>query len=129
MYPFIMPGYQGSPWDWWDEQTLDDAISAFNDLYGTEIEADQLHNNGLLTNPNMGPEQGNAYLDTVFMYMLPRTCFAFGLEDCMNAVVSVSDPIEEGLVGFDVKPIPADEYISLSSLAESPMKNIYLFDV
>jgi hypothetical protein len=129
MYPFIMPGYQSSPWDWWDEQTLDDAISAFNDLYGTEIEADQLHNNGLLINPNMGPEQGNAYLDTVFMYMLPRTCFAFGLEDCMNAVVGVSNPIEETFVRFEVKPVPANEYITLSSKIEFPMLEAYIFDV
>ncbi|MCB0654353.1 MAG: T9SS type A sorting domain-containing protein [Saprospiraceae bacterium] len=127
IYPFIMPGYQGSPWDWWDKPTLDVLIPQINALFGQNFSADQLHNDGLITSPNMGPEQGNAYLDTAFMYMLPRACNAFELGECMT--VSVANPIDSKLVDFKAMPIPADQYITLESKETSPMLNVYLFDV
>ncbi len=127
VYPFVMPGLQGSPWDWWDKPTLDVLIPQINILFGTDFSSDTLHNNGLITSPNMGPDQGNAYLDTVFMYMLPRACNAFELGECMT--VNVNNPIDEQLVGFEAMPVPADDYITLNSKEESPMQNVYFFDV
>lgn len=127
VYPFVMPGVQSSPWDWWDKPTLDVLIPQINALFMQDFDADTLHFNGIITSPNMGPEQGNAYLDTVFMYMLPRACNAFELAECMT--VDVNDPIEEELVGFEAMPVPADDYITLNSKEESPMNSVFLFDV
>ncbi len=127
LYPFVMPGLQGSPWDWWDKPTLDAIIPQINALFNEDFDADTLHINNTITSPLMGPEQGNAYLDTVFMYMLPRACNAFELAECMT--VDVNNPIEDQLVGFEAMPIPADDYITLNSKEESPMKSAFLFDI
>jgi hypothetical protein len=125
LYPFVMPGYQGSPWDWWDKPTLDAVIAQYQVLFPDwGFDADVLHGNGLITSPNMGPEQGNAYLDTVFMYTMPRAFEVFDLE-----VVGVNDPVQESLVGFNAMPVPADQFITLSSKVDSPMLEVYLYDI
>lgn len=127
LYPFITPGPEAGPWDWWDKATLDIVIPQVNALTGQNFNSDLLHNANLGTNPNMGPEQGKAYLDTVFMYMLPRACNALELESCMT--VGVNNPVNEKSVAFKVIPDPADEYFTIYSKAETPILNVYLFDV
>ncbi len=58
MYPFLTYGFEDSPWSWWDKPTLDVVISFINSQFATDFDADQLHENALILNPDMSPEKG-----------------------------------------------------------------------
>ncbi len=70
--------YDGSPWAWWDVATVQ-AVDAAN---GTTIAATQL-----TMNPNMGPTEALAYIDTIQGYTAPRLALAMdlvGTGGCMD---------------------------------------------
>ncbi len=127
MYPYVLPGFQAGPWDWWDKPTLDGVIAFYNTNLGTMFDSDQLHSDGLLTNPDMSAEKGKAYIDTTMRYFLPRACNALGLESCMT--VNVKDVADQSLVNMQVSPNPATNFMNVSSNDETPILDIQLFDV
>jgi acetyl esterase/lipase len=71
---------QSGPWDWWDLNTLEVVVAATNAATGQEFDAQELHNSGVLGNPDMGPEKGLAYIDTIQGYTVPRIMCALQLE-------------------------------------------------
>ena len=89
LYPFILPknndgplgvyGNQGSPWDWWDFATLEVVVAETNAIQGTDFNAAEIHAQGVLSNPGMGPDKGLAYIDTVQGYLQPRVVLALDL--------------------------------------------------
>lgn len=95
--------YDGSPWAWWDVATVQ-AVDAAN---GTSIAATQL-----TLNPNMGPDEALAYIDTIQGYTAPRLALAMELvttdgctdEDACNynAIATTDDgSCEYPAMGFD----------------------------
>ena len=78
-YGFNLPPVQGSPWDWWDLNTLKQVVAFVNQTRGTTFNADTLHRSGLQTNPDMSAAKGRAYLDTCLALFLPRACAALQL--------------------------------------------------
>ncbi len=126
MYPFVTDGVQAGPWDWWDKPTLDYVIPLVNMALGTDFSSDDLHNSGLITNPDMSPEKGKAYIDTTMQYFLPRACNALGLESCIT--VNVNDVADQSLVNMKISPNPASDYMMVSSNEETPILDVQMFD-
>ena len=87
LYPFILPlngdvsvyGNQGSPWDWWDFATLEVVVAETNALLGTDFDAAEINANQLFSNPDMSPEQGLTYIDTIQGYLQPRAVLQMDL--------------------------------------------------
>ena len=71
-YAFETPFPEGSPWNWWDLETLRVIVAATNDALGTSFDADELNEVGLQTNSDMSAEKGRAHIDTLLQLVLPR---------------------------------------------------------
>lgn len=136
MYPFITPpggGFpmrpEAGPWDWWSKPQLDATIAFVNATFGTMFDSNVLHNNGLLTNPNMSPEKGRAYIDTIMAYYTPRACATLGFQECLDAlgIVGIDEVISADQAGLLMGPNPAAESVFLQTNADYPMKDIRLF--
>ena len=126
MYAFVRPGLEGSPWDYWDKATLDVVVTQTNAFLGTDFNADTLHRDGLITNPDMSPAKANAYIDTIMAVTLPRQYLAMDLGD---AIVKTEDLIPAVEVGLEVSPNPATDWIRFESNPDQPMQGITLFNV
>jgi len=64
-----------SPWQWWDPQSPT-AQAVVGEVGGQPVTA---HQASLASNPNMSPEQGRTYLDTIQGYSIPRIMCALEL--------------------------------------------------
>jgi hypothetical protein len=130
MYPFIPPinpdtggpRLEAGPWDWWSKPLLD-AI-----LNGSSFSSDDLHNDGLLTNPDMSPEKARAHIDTIMAHYIPRACQVLQLEECA-IVVSTEELIDDSLYGLSVAPNPAVDRALVQTNPTHPMEAIQLFDM
>ncbi len=133
LYPFIRPGFQSGPWDWWDFPTLQAVVAGTNMAIGTNFNADTLHRNGLLTNPNMSATEGKAVVDTIMSVFLPRACAALGLESCCQALgvmcsttsTTTLSPLE---VGLSTAPNPAASFVIFET-SNAPIKGYELYDL
>lgn len=119
------PVPQGSPWDWWDYNTLKVIVPIINMQRGTTFNADTLHLNGLATNPDMSPAKGRAYLDTVFALAIPRMCVAMDL-GCETVGVP---EVKAEEIGLEVSPVPASSFVQITTTNEHPMEAIYIYDL
>jgi hypothetical protein len=63
---------QGSPWDWWVKAELDMYVAGYNAVTGSTYNADTIHFNGLLSNPDMSEAKAKLYIDTIIGYSIPR---------------------------------------------------------
>lgn len=129
MYPFITPGFrvESGPWDWWNKPFLDLIIAGVNQQFGTDFNADTLHANGLLTNPDMSAEKARAYIDTVMTYYNPRACQVLQLQEC--AIVDTEEIIDDTLIELAVAPNPATDHVFIRSNAAYPMEAVQVFDI
>ncbi len=116
---------QGSPWDWWDYNTLKVIVNIVNQQRMTNFNADTLHYSGLATNPDMSPGKGRAYLDTIFKLTLPRMCVALNL-GCTHVGLK---EVEGQEIGLEIAPVPAKENLTFKTSDKFPMKAIYIYDI
>jgi hypothetical protein len=129
MYPFIPPinpdtggpRLESGPWDWWSKPLLD-AI-----LDGAPFDSDQLHSDGLLTNPDMSAEKARAHIDTIMAHFIPRACQVLQFEEC--AIVSTENLIDDSLYGLSVAPNPAVDRALVQTNPTHPMEAIQVFDM
>jgi len=129
LYPFIKPlngdvsvfGNQGSPWDWWDYNTLVAVVAGTNAAQGTTFDADALNASGLFSNPDMSVEQGLAYIDTVQNYLHPRVVLA------CNLVTGIAEnPAIQS--AMDIFPNPASStYVTIRN-EKAQMSEIVIMD-
>lgn len=94
MFPVIQPlasslfNNTGAPWQWWDPNG---PIASDTLLAGPPVIT--YHMAGLASNPNMSPQFGRAYQDTVLGYVAPRLVYQMNLisakEFDFNASVSM----------------------------------------
>jgi len=113
LYPFILPlngdisvfGNQGSPWDWWDLATLEVVVAGTNALLGTDFDAAVINASQLFSNPDMSPEQGLTYIDTIQGYLQPRAVLQLDLAtgvcespEVKNAMKLYPNPSASGYV-------------------------------
>lgn len=116
---------QGSPWEWWDLNTLKVIVQIVNAQRGTNFNADTLHLNGLATNPDMSVAKGRAYLDTTFQLAIPRMCVALDL----GCQAVANEEVSDAEIGLTLSPVPFNQVLYFETKPEHPMKTISIFDV
>ncbi len=116
---------QGSPWEWWDLNTLTQVVQFVNQNRGTNFNADSLHLSGLKTNPDMSAAKGRAYLDTVYSLALPRACAALNL----GCTFTNTKEVNKTDVGLRMMPNPASSYVNFTTNTDSPIQSIYIYDL
>jgi len=99
-----------SPWQWWDLNVLNFVVAAINAQTGGSFVAQDIHDNGLLSNPNMGPAQGRTYIDTIQGYMLPRVMTQFQLPGYETFSVDESEELARAIA---VYPNPAVDEVTV----------------
>ena len=125
MYTFVQPPPIGSPWNWWDKNTLDVIIPFVNMQFGTTFSSDTLHLSGLITNPNMSPENAKPFLDTMMNHFAPRGCLALGL----GCLVSDVDEIKAEEIGFKVYPNPISDQTTIELNPAETIEKLYLYSL
>lgn len=112
---------EGSPWDWWDFETLQLVVAGYNAATGSTVDANVLHGTGLAGNPGMGPEKGLAHIDTIQGYLIPRIVVALDLTTGVNEIAASE-------VNLEVYPNPATDFVSVSVEGET-IDYIELYDM
>jgi len=132
LYPFIPPREEGqnwprmesNPWDWWDELATDSIISA---AY-PQLDAGQVLENGLYYNPDMSPEKGRAYLDTIFGYLGPRLD-ALWENTNSPCLVAGMETITEAFHTLSAFPNPTRGHTMLKAPGNSIIREMHLYDL
>lgn len=105
---------EASPWDWWDE----DVVIASAATLGADGQT--IHNNGLLTNPDMSAAKAKTYIDTIMGYIAPR----------INALL-ISVGVDEQADFVDnntfVYPNPAQDYIVVKTRENIAIKGVEIY--
>lgn len=99
----------GAPWQWWDLNTLTAVVAGVNGQLGTNYDANAIHQGGLASNPNMSPTLGNAWLDTIQGYALPRVMLALNLPGAQ--VFSVNE--NPAVSAIDIYPNPVNDRLTI----------------
>ena len=107
LFPFVVPGQQAGPWDWWDTTCV-------------------RHANGLLTNPDMSETKAKSYIDSIMGYLAPRAYAVLSpLGTCNFSAVE-----ETNIQEVTVFPNPADGTFTISgAVTGNNIRNIRMFDV
>jgi hypothetical protein len=128
LFPFLKPINdlnvflnESGPWDWWDFGTLQIVVDGYNAATGANVNATELHQQGLAGNPGMGPVKGLAHIDTIQGYLVPRIVAALDLSTGINDA-------EMAEVNLDVFPNPASEFVTIETEGEV-IEFIELFDL
>jgi acetyl esterase/lipase len=121
LYGFVTnPLTQAGPWEWWDSTTVVNIAVA---LGMTAAQGTQIHQNSLLTNPDMSKAKALAYIDTIMNYVNPRIVYSLGLPTGIEQINILQNSIS-------VYPNPAGEivYVELKNIPEQ-MEGIKVYDV
>ena len=97
-----------APWDWWNPATNPN------------------HATGISLAPDMSPERGRAYVDTIMAYYAPRACVVLDL-DCN--LVGTDEVLAKEDVQLKVAPNPATSSVLFQSAAEFPIRDLLLYDL
>ena len=76
---------QGAPWEWWSESDVIALAQAVSQQTGGSYDGAAIHQNALMSNPDMSKEKALRYIDTIQGYMHPRLMLGMGIGDT-NAV-------------------------------------------
>lgn len=117
----------GSPWEWWSKSDLDLLVAGTNAQTGGSYDANTIHANALITNPNMSETQANIYIDTIMGYMIPRVVKTMQIGNWETVNVN-----EFYMNGNDVTvyPNPASTSINFkSNNPETAISSIKMIDI
>ena len=107
LLPLIRPLYgflqnESAPWEWWDPEgpipsTVIDPVSGAT-----------AHLASLASNPDMSPEKGLAYLDSINGYILPRVMCVLDLPENLCTSVDINEDYLSGSdqIDFTIFPNP-----------------------
>ena len=108
---------ESAPWEWWDPnspiaQTVIDPVSGAT-----------AHLVSLQSNPDMSPEKGLAYLDTIQGYLMPRVMCALDLpENWCEDVVGVEELTSAAL---EIYPNPTNGQVTIIAASQIDQMTIY----
>ncbi len=115
----------GAPWAWW-EPAIWDTIPHPTAGMGSIPEDATYHDVASFSNPNMSPEKGRAYIDTIMAYYAPRAYLALGLSDSTTATI---DLLTKEQVSLVIAPNPSYGQMQIQTGSDSPMQAIGILDV
>ena len=114
LFPFVLPGFQAGPWEWFDSTTTVAVANAIG--WGSQAGTDA-YVDALLTNPDMSRTKGMAYIDTIMGYVCPR------IVQALNLGVGINDQ-EMLQQGVKVYPNPAADAVNLELTAGIKESNL-----
>ena len=84
-------------------------------------------------NPNSSepsdPEAARIYLDSIYNYVLPRTCITMDLNCDLTGYSNTKEVVSASAVGLKFSPNPASSSIVFTSNDESPMLDVVVYDL
>jgi len=106
---------ESSPWDWWDEQVVIASAATLG------ANGQTIHNNGLLTNPDMSAAKAKAYIDTIMGYVAPRlyAMFTVGIDEQVNFLDN----------NTFVYPNPAQDFIVVKTRENIAIKGVEIYGI
>jgi acetyl esterase/lipase len=123
LYPLVRPlasflTNESAPWEWWDPNSPI-ATTVIDPETGATA-----HLASLQSNPDMSPEKGLAYLDTIQGYMLPRVMCALDLPEnlCAEEPVSVEE-LTSAVI--EIYPNPTNGQVTITSNTRIDQMTIY----
>lgn len=127
LFPIIRPitddlyNNRSGPWQWWDpESPYATAEVSPENLPGVTV-----HMASLPGNPDMGPEKGRTFIDTIMGYMCPRIAVING--DYTVDQLSVNDKLPSNAA--NIYPNPAKNEITISVDNQFNVQSIRLMDI
>ena len=127
LFPIIRPitddlyNNRSGPWQWWDpESPYATAEVSPDNLPGVTV-----HMASLPGNPDMGPEKGRTFIDTIMGYMCPRIAVING--DYTVDQLSVNDKLPSNAA--HIYPNPAMNEITISVDNQFNVQSIRLMDI
>jgi len=110
LYPLIGSNpLDSGPWEWWDPEANDN------------------HENGIQTNPDMSAEKARTYIDTIMAYYAPRACAALALP--CSPLGTDDNLLNAEEIGLVVSSNPGVEAVYLQTNAAYPVKDLLLYDI
>ncbi len=130
LYPFNRPinifgRVDGSPWNWWEPEKWDTIVHSTAGM-GNVPDDVTYHDVSLLADPDMSPEKGRAYIDTIMAYYAPRAFLALGLGDTVSTSVPVLGKEDVGLI---LSPNPSYGFLQARTHVNKPMRTLRVVDV
>lgn len=122
LYPFLLPGAQAGPWEWYDSlATVFVATNFTPPPYNAT--GPQVYSNALLTNPDMSKAKAIAYIDTVMEYLNPRINYCLNLT---STGLNTPEFVQNGLI---LAPNPMDQATLVRTLGNEEIRSLEIFDV
>jgi hypothetical protein len=125
LFPVLLPiaeevlNNQSSPWQWWDPTS---PYATADVSGGAGFTA---HMNSIQSNPDMSPEKGRTYLDTILGYMCPRVALING--DITMESLSVNQTLPATAAA--VYPNPATSEVTIRVDAKYTVTSISITDI
>jgi len=125
LFPIIRPlnpvlfYNRSGPWQWWDPE------SASAKADDRSQPGKTIHETSLPGNPDMGPEKGRTFIDTIMGYMCPRIAVING--DYTVDQLSVNDKLPSNAA--NIYPNPAKNEITISVDNQFNVQSIRLMDI
>ncbi len=126
LFPVLLPvadevlNNQASPWQWWSPTS---ALATRE--VGPAGSGFTAHMNSLQSNPDMSPEKGRTYIDTIMGYMCPRIALING--DITLESLSVNETLSS--TAASVYPNPASSEVTVNVDARYKVTNISIIDI
>lgn len=126
LFPVLLPkseevlNNQSSPWQFWDPTS---ALATRE--VGPAGSGFTAHMNSLRSNPDMSPEKGRAYIDTIVGYMCPRIALING--DIELSLLNTKEVLPSNAA--QVYPNPAANVINIAIDAQYDVTSIEILDV
>lgn len=123
LFPLLRPLYgflqnESAPWEWWDPESPIASTVIVPELGITA------HMAALASNPDMSPEKGLAYLDTIQGYLLPRVMCVLDLPENWCADPSDVPPTTHALP-MHIYPNPTNGLVTITAASEIDQMTIY----
>lgn len=128
LFPIIRPitenlyDNRSGPWQWWDPKSP----YASAEVDPVNFPGVTVHMASLSGNPDMGPEKGRTFIDTIMGYMCPRIAVING-EYTVDQLASVKNTLPSNAA--KVYPNPANEAITIQVDNAYRVSSIQIMDI
>ncbi|MEM8900162.1 MAG: T9SS type A sorting domain-containing protein [Bacteroidota bacterium] len=121
--PLLPATEELSPWDWWNEE---DFIATWDAATGGDPVPGAVANcSQLASNPDMSPEKGRMYVDSIIGYLAPRMNVVLQATNT-GGTTSIDNSIKE-TINFGAYPNPANE--SLFVRSSEIIRSVVIYDL
>lgn len=117
---------EGAPWEWWTLADVQAAVGFSNAVYGTSANANDIHDDALMSNPNMSKSKALTYIDSIQGYLHPRLMLAMGIG---NQQIVSTDDVEKNNGKINIYPNPASTSIEFIATGNAEIESFQIFDL